>query len=109
MFTNSINPFGKNIETGHISNISGNGSSFNMINETEKASFKDVITDMANGINKELNAPDEMLNSIMRGSSEHDIHDVMIALSKADMGITIATTAATKVLQTYEKIMQIQL
>ncbi len=109
MFTNNINPFGKNIETGHISNISGNSNSFSMINEEEKVSFKDVITDMANGINNELNAPDEMLNSIMRGGNEYDIHDVMIALSKADMGVTIATTAATKVLQTYEKIMQIQL
>ena len=45
----------------------------------------------------------------MMGSQNVDIHDVMVAMSKAEISVNIATTAVGKVIQAYDKIMQIQI
>ena len=37
-----------------------------------------------------------------------DVHDVMIAMSKSEISVNVATTAVGKVIQAYDKIMQIQ-
>jgi len=78
------------------------------LDETQQpASFKDVMGGMANGINNDLAAPDKLLKSAMSGDSDVDIHDVMIAMSKAEMSVSIATQVTSKVIQAYDKIMQI--
>jgi len=45
----------------------------------------------------------------MMGSENVDIHDVMTAMAKAELAVNIATTATGKVIQAYDKIMQIQI
>ena len=37
-----------------------------------------------------------------------DIHDVMIAMSKSEITVNVATQAVGKVIQAYDKVMQIQ-
>jgi len=54
-----------------------------------------------------LNAPDKLLKSAMTGDSDVDIHDVMVAMAKAEMSVSVATQITTKVIQAYDKIMQI--
>ena len=58
--------------------------------------FQTVFTGMVEKFNNELNAPDELLK------------DVMIAMSKSEISVNVATTAVGKVIQAYDRIMQIQ-
>jgi flagellar hook-basal body complex protein FliE len=45
---------------------------------------------------------------MMSGSHNVDIHDVMIASAKAEININVMTSVVGKVIQAYDKIMQIQ-
>lgn len=78
------------------------------IDTKKNADFKTVFTGMVNDLNKELNAPDDLLKDVMSGNKNIDVHDVMIAMSKSEISINVATTAVGKVIQAYDKVMQIQ-
>ncbi len=45
----------------------------------------------------------------MMGSENVDKDDVMVAMSKAEIAVNVATTATGKIIQAYDKIMQIQI
>lgn len=78
------------------------------LDSTENASsFKDVMSGLANNLNNDLNAPDKLLRSAMTGDSDVDIHDVMTAMAKAEISVSVATQFTSKVIQAYDKIMQI--
>ncbi len=64
---------------------------------------------MVNTLNDQVNAPDQMIKDVMMGSKNVDVHDVMTAMAKAELNINIATQVTGKVIQAYDKIMQIQL
>ena len=70
-------------------------------------SFKDVMMDMTQNLNDTVKAPDQVLTDAMTGNGA-DVHDVILAMSKAEIGMSIATQATTKVLQAYDKITSIQ-
>ena len=70
--------------------------------------FKSVFSGLVENFNKELNAPDNLLKDAMSGNKNVDVHDVMIAMSKSEISVNVATTAIGKVIQAYDKIMQIQ-
>jgi flagellar hook-basal body complex protein FliE len=70
-------------------------------------SFTDVMTNLAKGVNDTVKAPDALMEDVIMGNGA-DIHDVVIAMSKAEVGLNITTQMTTKVLQAYEKIMSIQ-
>lgn len=75
--------------------------------ESQQSNFKDVMSGLAQNLNQDLNAPDKLLQSAMAGNSDVDIHDVMTAMAKAEISINVATQITTKVIQAYDKIMQI--
>lgn len=79
------------------------------IEKLETNDFSTVFSGLIENFNHELNAPDELLKDAMQENSNVDIHDVMTAMAKAELGVTIATTATGKIIQAYDKIMQIQL
>ena len=60
-------------------------------------------------MNTSMNEPDNLMKDVMMGSENVDIHDVMTAMAKAELAVSIATTATGKVIQAYDKIMQIQI
>ena len=70
--------------------------------------FKTVFSGLVENFNQELNAPDNLLKDVMSGNSNIDIHDVMTAMAKSEITVNIATTAVGKVIQAYDKVMQIQ-
>ena len=70
--------------------------------------FKSVFSGLVENFNNELNAPDDMLKDVMSGNTNIDIHDVMIAMSKSEITVNVATQAVGKVIQAYDKVMQIQ-
>ena len=76
--------------------------------DTATVDFKGVLSGLVENFNKDLNAPDNLLKDVMSGSDDVDIHDVMTAMAKAEINVNVATQITGKIIQTYDKIMQIQ-
>ena len=91
-----------NIDPIHLNG----GVSINAENNDVK-SFKQVVGEMMGEINEITNKPEQMANAAMQGKA--DIHDVMSAIAQSELTVQAATTITGKILQTYEKIMQIQI
>ena len=70
--------------------------------------FKSVFSGLVEDLNAEMNEPDNLLKDVMSGSKNVDIHDVMTAMAKSEITINVATQLTGKVIQAYDKIMQIQ-
>lgn len=79
------------------------------IEKPETGNFSAVFSGLVENLNQELNAPDQLLKDAMQENSNVDIHDVMTAMSKAEIGISVATTITGKIIQAYDRITQIQL
>ena len=78
------------------------------VEATNSPDFKQVFTGLIENFNQELNAPDNMLKDVMSGSNNVDVHDVMIAMAKAEISVNVATQAVGKVINAYDRVMQIQ-
>lgn len=77
------------------------------VDETQKKSFSDVLGDVSTAINKDLDAPDKILADVINGTGDADVHDVTVAMAKAEMTVSLVTQVTSKVIQAYEKISQI--
>jgi len=75
--------------------------------DAPQSSFKGVMSGLAQNLNQDISAPDKLLKSAMSGDSNVDIHDVMTAMAKAEISVNVATQVTSKVIQAYDKIMQI--
>jgi len=78
------------------------------IDKTGTTDFKQVMSGLVEKFNTDLNAPDAMLKDVMAGNENVDIHDVMTAMAKAEINVNVATQFTGKIIQTYDKIMQLQ-
>jgi len=76
-------------------------------NAVSGASFKDTMQKMIGEMNEITNKPQELTQAAMEGKA--DVHDVMAAIAKSELTVQAATTITGKILQTYEKIMQISI
>ena len=65
------------------------------------------MANMINEMNEITKQPEQLTQDAMQGKA--DIHDVMAAIAKSELTVQTATTITGKILQTYEKIMQIQI
>lgn len=79
------------------------------ISEPDGLSFKGVMNNMVSNLNQQIDAPDKLLKDVMMGNENVDVHDVMTAMAKAELSVNVATQVTGKVIQAYDKIMQIQL
>ena len=77
--------------------------------EPATADFQSVMSGLVENLNNTTQAPDNLMKDVMMGSENVDIHDVMTAMAKAELSVNIATTVTGKVIQAYDKIMQIQI
>ena len=91
-------------------------SGFNMpsarmdrVENAEGQDFKQVFSGLLENLNNEMNAPDNLLKDVMQGNQNVDIHDVMIAMSKSEISVNIATQLTGKVINAYDRIMQINI
>ena len=85
------------------------GARMSRIEGPDTADFSSVMSGLVENLNNEMNAPDNLLKDVMMGNENVDVHDVMTAMSKAEISISVATTAVGKVIQAYDKIMQMQI
>ena len=58
-------------------------------------------------LNQEINAPDNLMKDVMSGNKNVDIHDVMVSLAKSEIAINVATQVTGKVINAYDRVMQI--
>lgn len=104
-----INPFSNatmpTARLGAASPTGVGGPAF--LDSSTQASFKDVMVNMVKDTDRTLNAPDELMNRAMT-TGDVDIHEVMIANTKADIAVNVASQVVTKVIQAYERVQQIQ-
>lgn len=70
-------------------------------------SFKDVLGNAMQGVNSTVRAPETLMKEAMSGGRV-DIHDVVIASSKAELAVSLTSQTLTKVIQAYDRISQIQ-
>lgn len=82
---------------------------FDRVEKPETQDFKQVFSGLIENFDKELNAPDDLLKDVMQGNKNVDIHDVMVAMSKTEISVNIATQAVGKVINAYDRIMQINI
>jgi flagellar hook-basal body complex protein FliE len=73
-----------------------------------KSSFQDAIMNTLNHVNEAAQAPDALMHDAMTTGGV-DVHDVMVANAKSELLISVTTQVATKVIQAYDKILQIQI
>jgi len=97
---------------GHIEKAKINDKvslpSLSSLEKPENVSFKGVMGELASNLNADLAKPDNLLSDLVSGKPNVDIHDVMAAMAKAELGVTIASQITSKVITTYERISQIQ-
>ena len=79
------------------------------VEKLETNDFKTVFSGLVENFNRELNAPDQLMKDVMEENGNADIHDVMTAMAKAELNVSIATQVTSKIIQTYEKITSIQI
>ena len=97
---------GERIEPSKISTFNG-PTRMKSIEQPETADFKSIMGGLVEQLNADINAPDQLVEDLMMDKA--DIHDVMAAIQKSELQMSMATTAVGKVIQTYEKIMQISI
>ena len=76
-------------------------------NAGQKGSFLNVMANVAGDLNRSVEAPNELMKRSLT-SNDVDVHEIMIAVAKADMAINVSTQVLTKVIQAYERVQQIQ-
>ena len=104
----NIDLFGKIQHTKLDTQFNMPSARMERIEKPETANFKSVFSGLVEHLNTEMAQPDALLKDLMMGNKNIDIHDVMTAMSKAELSVSVATQATTKIIQSYEKIMQIQ-
>lgn len=79
------------------------------VEKPETQDFKQVFSGLMENFNQELNAPDNLLKDVMQGNKNVDIHDVMIAISKSEISVNLATQMVGKAINAYDRVMQINI
>jgi len=69
--------------------------------------FQNVLSTTLGNVNQTLQQPDRLVQQALMGGKV-DIHDVMLANSKAELTVNIASQTITKAVQAYDRILQIQ-
>lgn len=92
-------------ETG---TLMGNVSFAAPANTAGTPSFKDVLGTTLGNVNKVVAAPDGLMKEAMT-TGRVDIHEVMVANAKAELAVNMTSQIVTKVVQAYDRVLQIQI
>jgi flagellar hook-basal body complex protein FliE len=75
--------------------------------ESAFQNFSGVMQNLIKGLDAQTKVPDKIMAESMV-NPEVDIHDVMLAVNQTELTLTVATSATTKIIQGYEKIISMQ-
>lgn len=102
----NINIFSNSISSMPVDEFSQKGFGASNVAGSD---FKTVLSGLVSNLNQEVEKPDQLLNQQMSGNPDVDIHDVMTAISKAEIGVTLATQVTSKVINAYNTVMNISI
>ncbi len=105
----NINIFSDSLRSMPIDEFSQKGFGASSLKESTSADFKTVLSGLVSKLNNEIEKPDQLLNQQMTGNQEVDIHDVMTAVAKSEIGISLATQVTSKVVTAYNTVMNISI
>lgn len=105
----NINIFSDLSASMPIDEFSQKGYGISSLKETSGSDFKTVLSGLVSNLNNAVEKPDQLLNQQITGSQDVDIHDVMTAVAKAELGISLATQVTSKVVTAYNTIMNISI
>ena len=105
----NINIFSNSLSSMPIDEFSQKGFGTSALKESGSADFKTVLSGLVSNLNNEVEKPDQLLNEQMMGNPDVDIHDVMTAIAKAEIGVTLATQITSKVVNAYNTVMNISI
>ncbi|HDD44892.1 MAG TPA: flagellar hook-basal body complex protein FliE [Candidatus Desulfofervidus auxilii] len=77
------------------------------IAEKKDFSFGEILKTYLQKVNTEQKIADEMINRFLAG--EADIHQVMIALEKAELSFQLMMQVRNKLIEAYHEIMRMQI
>lgn len=103
---NNFNPKISSLTAGLTQGISGFGD-LTKIEKPTKGGFETILSGMVQNVNQTIEAPDALMEQAVLGNA--DVHDVMAAISKSEIQVNLAASVTKKILQTYEKVMNIQI
>ncbi len=97
-------------EITSLNNITNNKLvDFNSNKEQKSAvNFSDIFKDAINEVVTDINAAEELSKQAAIGNVE-DLHDVTIALEKANLGLQLTVQVRDKVVEAYQEIMRMQI
>ena len=105
----NINIFSKVNQAIPLDDFSKQGFGMSKLDEKGETSFKNILSGLVSNVNAEIQKPDQLLQEQMLGNSEVDIHDVVTAIAKADLSVTMAVQMTSKVVAAYNQIMNISI
>ncbi len=76
--------------------------------QPQGTSFKDVLGNFINEVNTLQHKAGESIENLATGKIE-DIHEVMIAMSKAEVSFKFMIETRNKLLETYKEVMRMQM
>ena len=103
----NINIFSDSLRSMPVDEFSQKGFGASALKETSDC--KTVLSGLVSKLNNEVEKPDQLLNQQMTGNQEVDIHDVMTAVAKAELGISLAAQVTSKVVTAYNTVMNISI
>lgn len=105
----NVNIFSNSLSSMPIDEFSQKGFGVSSLKDSPSSDFKTVLSGMVSRLNNEVEKPDQLMNEQMMGNTEIDIHDVMAAISKAELGVTLATQVTSRVVNAYNTVMNISI
>ena len=76
-------------------------------NASTGVNFKSVLASTIGQVNQTVQQPDALLKQLMSGGNV-DIHDVVMANTKAELAVTLTSQVLTKMIQAYDRVSQIR-
>jgi flagellar hook-basal body complex protein FliE len=105
----NMNIFSNINQTSRIDDFSMKGFGTSALKESNGADFKTVLSGLVSNLNTEIQKPDRLMNQQLMGNPDVDIHDVMTAIAKADISISMAAQMTSKVVTAYNTVMNISI
>ncbi len=76
--------------------------------DTSKPSFNDMVLDALNGVNDLAQESTALTEQYIINPDSVDVHDVTIAMSKANLAITLTKSVVDNALKAYREIINIR-
>ena len=78
------------------------------LEQNQNGSFGNMMLEALNGVNNLEQNSSQMAEKLITDPENTDVHDVTIAMAKANMGVSITKAVVDKALRAYQEIMSIR-